>query len=56
MFKNSEDIKRASYWTFVIIALIAIAVYYSGTQASTVVEGLPGVRGEIIHEHSQVAQ
>lgn len=56
MFKNSEDLKRASYWTFVIIALIAIAVYYSGTQASEVVGGLPGVRGELIHEHSQIAQ
>ena len=56
MFKNSEDLKRASYWTFVIIALIAIAVYYSGTQASAVVSGLPGVRGEIIHRHREVAE
>lgn len=56
MFKQSEDLKRASYWTFVIIALIAIAVYYSGTQASAVVSGLPGVRGEIIHRHRQVAE
>lgn len=55
MFKRSDDLKRASYWTFVIIALIAIAVYYSGTQASAVVSGLPGVRGEIIHEHREVA-
>lgn len=55
MFKRSEDLKRASYWTFVIIALIAIAVYYSGTQASAVVSELPGVRGEIIHEHREVA-
>ena len=55
MFKRSDDLKRASYWTFVIIALITIAVYYSGTQASAVVSGLPGVRGEIIHEHREVA-
>ena len=63
--KRSDDLKRASYWTFVIITLIAIAkrlakseiaVYYSGTQASAVVSGLPGVRGEIIHRHRQVAE
>ena len=53
---KSEDLKRASYWTFVIIALIAIAVYYSGTQASAVVSGLPGVRREIIHRHREVAE
>ena len=56
IIKRSEDLKRASYWTFIIIALIAIAVYYSGTQASAVVSGLPGVRGVIIHRHREVAE
>ena len=55
MFKNSEALKRASYWTFVIIALITIAVYYSSTQAEALVERLLGVREELIHEHREVA-
>ncbi|WP_315791212.1 hypothetical protein [Fischerella sp. JS2] len=56
MLKNSEDLKRASYWAFVIIALITIPVFFSGTQAVAVVENLPNISESIIHEHREIAE
>ena len=55
LFKHSEDLKRASYWLFVLMALLSIAVYISGTQAAGVVINLPGVTEAYIHEHREIA-
>ncbi|WP_413167633.1 hypothetical protein ACL6C3_13235 [Capilliphycus salinus ALCB114379] len=54
--KKSEDLHQASYWTFITIALISIAVFYSGNQAAATVQNLPNVTGALIHEHNQVAK
>lgn len=53
--KRSEDLKWASYWVFVIVALIAIPTYISGTQAEETVEKLPGVTDVLIHKHQAIA-
>ncbi|MEA5505082.1 hypothetical protein VB735_18615 [Halotia wernerae UHCC 0503] len=56
LFRKSEELKLASYWVFAIIALITIPVYFSGTQAATVVSNLPNVSDSIIHSHREIAQ
>lgn len=56
LFKNSEDLKRASYWLAVIIGAIAVVVYISGTQAVGAVIELPRVSEAYIHQHRQIAE
>ena len=52
--KNSV-LKQTSYWTFALIALIALVTYYSGTQAAQAVEELPNVTDAVIHRHKAIA-
>ncbi|MGB7441514.1 MAG: hypothetical protein WA919_10630 [Coleofasciculaceae cyanobacterium] len=56
LIKHSEDLKQASYWTFIIIALITIPVFYAGTQAATVIHNFPDVSDSLIHKHREVAE
>lgn len=54
--KDSEDLKKASYWCFFIIALITIPVFWAGMQAEEVVSALPQVPHSLIHAHKNVAE
>ena len=51
---KSEQVKQASYWGFIFIALTTILAYFAGTQAAAAVSDVPNVAG--IHQHKQVAQ
>ncbi len=53
--RKSDDIKKASFGTFVITALITIPVYLTGDGAAAIVHGLPGVSEAIIAQHDQAA-
>jgi uncharacterized membrane protein len=55
MVRKSEELKKASLGIFVIIALIAIPVYFTGGGAEEVVEHLPGVSESIIEKHEDSA-
>ena len=55
MMKKNEELKRISLVIFVIIALIAIPVYFTGGGAEEVVEHLPGVAESIIKQHKESA-
>jgi uncharacterized membrane protein len=55
MMKKNEELKRTSLVIFVIIALIAIPVYFTGGGAEEVVEHLPGVSESIIERHEESA-
>ena len=55
MMKKSEELKKASLGIFVIIALIAIPVYFTGGSAEEIVEHLPGVAESIIGQHKESA-
>lgn len=55
MVRKSEELKKASLGIFVIIALIAIPVYFTGGGAEEVVEHLPGVSESIIERHEDSA-
>lgn len=56
LVRKSKELKLASYWSFIIIALIAIPVYFSGTRAATFASNLPAVSDSIIHSHREVAE
>lgn len=56
LYKNSEDLKQASYWSFVIIALITILVFIAGKHAEEVVVKLPNVTHDLIHYHEEAAK
>jgi len=56
LYKNSEELRRASYWSFVIVALITILVFIAGMHAEEVVEKLPNVTPALIHQHEEAAE
>jgi uncharacterized membrane protein len=56
MARKSRPLKQASYWLFFLMALLAISVYYSGTQAYATVESLSNVSEALIHRHREVAE
>lgn len=55
MVKKSEELKRVSLGVFIIIALLALPVYFTGEPAAKVIEHLPGVTESVIEEHEEAA-
>jgi uncharacterized membrane protein len=55
MMKRNEELKRISLVIFVIIALIAIPVYFTGGAGEERVEHLPGVSESVIQRHEDSA-
>lgn len=56
LIRKSRPLKQTSYWMFFLMALLSIAVFYSGNQASEMVETLPNVTEAIVHRHKAVAE
>ena len=52
---NSEDLKRASFVLFFVIALLTIPVYVSGNAADFVIRDQPDVSQEVIAAHQDAA-
>jgi uncharacterized membrane protein len=55
MWRNSDQVKRASLGAFIIAALITIPVYLSGDGAADIVRNLPGISVDIIRQHDNSA-
>lgn len=61
LVKKSNELKTASFWIFSIIALLALAAFFTGEPAEDMVEKIPGlIKSEIKsviepHEHLAVA-
>jgi len=55
MAKKNEELKKASLWAFLIIALAAIPVNITGEMSEDAVEKLPGVSEAIIEKHDHMA-
>lgn len=53
--RKSEEIKRVSLGIFVIVAVAALPVYFTGEPAEEIVEHLPGVDEQILEEHEESA-
>ena len=55
LLKKSEELKRVSLGIFVLTALLALPVYFTGEPAEKVVEHLPGVAEPMIERHEDAA-
>lgn len=53
--RHSEELRRVSLATFVIVAVLTIPVYLTGEGAEEAVEGLPAVTEALIEEHQDAA-
>ena len=53
---QSLDIKRFVLLATVIVGVSALAPFWTGEPAEEVVEGLPGVSKDLIHEHEELAE
>ncbi|MBV6627827.1 MAG: hypothetical protein KI793_33710 [Rivularia sp. (in: Bacteria)] len=56
MAKDSKELNIATYWLFIIIALLAIPTYFSGKQAAGVVLDLPNISEAFVHQHRNIAE
>ncbi|MEK6301713.1 MAG: hypothetical protein AABO41_13465 [Acidobacteriota bacterium] len=55
LLRKSDEVKRASLWAFVIIAVLTIPTFLAGQAAEDVVEHLPGVSEQLIENHERAA-
>ncbi len=55
IIRKSKELKLVSFGIFIIIALVALAVYLTGEPAEEIVEKLPGVAESIIEQHEDMA-
>jgi uncharacterized membrane protein len=55
LFKNNAVI-NVSYFIFIVVAILAFISMSSGEGAEDLVEDLPNVGKQIIHEHEEVAE
>lgn len=55
MVRRSDELRRVSLATFVVVAVLTIPVYLTGEGAEEAVEGLPAVTEALIEEHQDAA-
>lgn len=53
---KSEIVKRTAYFIFILAAISTVAAYTTGEEAEELVEHLPNVSHDLIHEHEEVAE
>lgn len=56
LVKKSEEVKRVSFGLFVLLALITLAVFFTGQAAEDTVKKLPGVTETYIDRHEEMAE
>lgn len=55
IWKKSDDLKSAAFLSFFALGLIVILVYLTGEPAEELVEHVPGVAENAIHDHEDFA-
>lgn len=55
LVRKSEEVKMVSLGVFAIIALLTLAVYFTGEAAEKIVKNLPGVTETYIGRHEEIA-
>jgi hypothetical protein len=53
--RRSEEVKMVSFGVLVLIALMTIAVYFTGQAAEDMVKKIPGVTESLIGRHEEAA-
>jgi uncharacterized membrane protein len=56
LLRNSDELKKAGLWAFVLTGLSALPAYFTGDGAEHLVEHLPGVAESLIHQHEEAAE
>jgi len=55
LVRKSDEVRMVSFGAFVLIALITIAVFFTGHGAEDVVKNVPGVTEASIGRHEEMA-
>jgi len=56
MVGRNKTLIKASLWILVFVAILTIPAYLTGGGAEEVLEGLPGISTDLIHEHEDAAE
>ena len=56
LVRKSEEVKRVCFGLFVLLALITLAVFFTGQAAEDTVKKLPGVTEASIGRHEEMAE
>lgn len=56
LFLKNNTLKNTAYFLFIVAALFAFAAMYTGEGAEEMVEDLPNIGKQIIHEHEEIAE
>jgi hypothetical protein len=56
MLRRSHEVRMAACFVLVLVALLAIPTFLTGEPAEELVEELPGVSHDVIHEHEEAAE
>ncbi len=56
LVRKSEEVKRVCFGLFVLLALITLAVFFTGQAAEDTVKKLPGVKEASIGRHEEMAE
>jgi hypothetical protein len=54
--RKSEEVKKVCFGLFVLLALITLAVFFTGQAAEDAVKKLPGVTEAFIDRHEEMAE
>lgn len=53
---NNAMVKRTGFALLILTALFTLPAFFTGEGAEEIVEGLPGMTHDIIHEHEEMAE
>lgn len=56
LVRKSEEVKRVCFGLFVVLALLTLAVFFTGQAAEDTVKKLPGVTEASIGRHEEMAE
>jgi uncharacterized membrane protein len=51
-----EQVERVSLWVIVLCCMLSFPAYFSGEGAEEMIEDLPGISHDVIHEHEEKAE
>lgn len=56
LIRKNNALSQAALITFIMAAIVTLPVDWSGEQAEEIVEELPGISHDLIHEHEEIAE
>jgi uncharacterized membrane protein len=56
LLRKDKSLLNAGLLTLVIVSIVAIPVFFSGEGAEDIVEKMPDMSHDIIHEHEEIAE